>query len=538
LKNINNGLLQFTQRAFTVFVFLFSVLLNNYKLNAQTLNLGNDTIICNLAPFSLNAGPGWASYLWHNNSTGQTITANTSGLYWVEVTDANANVFRDSIRVTKSAPPVAHFNYNDTCKHAPITFSDASNWLNDPPQRWFWNFGTGDTASTTNPSITHTFDTAGTFLVTMLVYNEYDCSSTKSLPVTIFPLPVVFAGADQYVNRGDTFIIQAAASDAAYLWQPNFFLNFDTILQPRCIPNTTITYTLTATDTNGCVSTDTITIFVNQRPVASDKVFSINPNSTLRISSNTLATDPENNPLTIIILSGPYYGTAAVQGDTIVYTPDIHYSGNDTIVYVVCDNGNPPLCDQGILIINIANMRPDAQNDFFETEINTRVAFNVMVNDTEYNLNQTVVIKEIGSPANGSVVDNNFGNLVYTPYFNFLGTDSFFYEICDDGQPILCDTGWVFIKVNTIPLFIHNSFSPNGDGVFDYFVIEGIKSFPDSELSIFNRWGEIVFKATGYDNNWDGFTGFKEELPQATYFYHLDLKDGSKPLTGYIVLKR
>jgi gliding motility-associated-like protein len=96
----------------------------------------------------------------------------------------------------------------------------------------------------------------------------------------------------------------------------------------------------------------------------------------------------------------------------------------------------------------------------------------------------------------------------------------------------------VYITITTIPLFINNSFSPNGDGMFDFFIIEGIKNFPDSELNIFNRWGEIIFHATGYQNNWDGFTGFKEELPEATYYYHLDLRDGTKPFTGYIVLKR
>ena len=74
--------------------------------------------------------------------------------------------------------------------------------------------------------------------------------------------------------------------------------------------------------------------------------------------------------------------------------------------------------------------------------------------------------------------------------------------------------------------------------MFDNFIIEGIISYPESKLLIFNRWGEIVFETIGYKNDFDGFTGFKEELPDATYYYYLDLKDGSKPLTGYLVLKR
>jgi gliding motility-associated-like protein len=530
--------LQFFSQILVAAILLHSVLLNHQKLNAQTLNLGNDTIICNLFPFFLDAGPGWTSYLWQNGTTGQTIPANVSGLYWVQVTDSASNVYRDSIRIIKSAPPVAHFNFNDTCRYAPVTFQDSSYWLNDPPERWFWDFDTGDTVSTFNSSVTYTFDTVGTFMVSMTVYNEYGCFSTTTLPVTIFPLPDVFAGFDQYVNRGDTFVIQASAGNGTYRWDPPYFLNDATLLQPTCIPNYTVTYILTVTDSNDCVGRDTVTFTVNQQPNAFNRTFSINPNATLRLSLDMLGNDPENSTLTVSIVTGPFNGTAVIQNDTIIYTPELNYAGNDTIVFALCDNAPTPLCDQGTIIIIVANMRPVAQNDFFETEINTSVSFNVMSNDTEYNANQKIVIDEIGSPVNGTVVDKNFGNLTYTPDFNYIGTDSFYYLLCDNGQPILCDTGWVFIKINTIPLFIHNSFSPNGDGIFDYFIIEGIKSYPESELRIFNRWGEIVFRATGYQNNWDGYTGFKEELPEATYFYHLDLKDGSKPLTGYIVLKR
>lgn len=505
---------------------------------AQTLNLGNDTVICNLLPFFLDAGPGWTSYLWNTGATGQTIPANVTGTYWVQVTDSFANLYRDTIRIIKSEPPTAYFNFENACQGAWVTFSDSSYWLNDPPVNWLWDFGTGDTVSTTDPSITYRYDSAGVFYVSMVVLNEYACSSSLTMPITIYPLPAVFAGFDQYVNRGQSVQIQAAASEGAYQWRPAFFLDTDTILQPLCTPLNTITYILTVTDSNQCVSTDTVTVFVNQPPVAYRRVYSINPNAILRIRADMVGSDPENQPLTISIVSGPYYGTAMISGDTIIYQPFLHYAGNDTIQYEVCDDAAPPLCAQGVIVINVANMRPKALNDYFETEINTAISFNVMVNDTEYNNGQTAVIREIGLPRHGSVIDNNFGNLIYTPDFNYLGTDSFYYELCDDGQPILCDTAWVFIRIKSVPLFIHNSFSPNGDGMFDYFTIEGIKNFPNSELKIFNRWGEIVFRATGYQNNWDGFTGFKEELPEATYYYHLDLKDGSAPLTGYIVLKR
>jgi gliding motility-associated-like protein len=73
------------------------------------------------------------------------------------------------------------------------------------------------------------------------------------------------------------------------------------------------------------------------------------------------------------------------------------------------------------------------------------------------------------------------------------------------------------------PVSVPSAFSPNGDGVNDIWVINGILSYPGSILEIFNRWGEKVFEAAGYQNNWNGtFNG--KRLPDGTYFYILDLR--------------
>lgn len=73
--------------------------------------------------------------------------------------------------------------------------------------------------------------------------------------------------------------------------------------------------------------------------------------------------------------------------------------------------------------------------------------------------------------------------------------------------------------------------------------IRGIENYPNNEFSIINRWGNVVYKKSGYDNTWDGTanTGVNygtDLLPEGTYFYILDLGDGSKALKGYIYLNR
>ncbi len=99
--------------------------------------------------------------------------------------------------------------------------------------------------------------------------------------------------------------------------------------------------------------------------------------------------------------------------------------------------------------------------------------------------------------------------------------------------------------VETFPLDfnIPEGFSPNDDGINDLFVIRGIDRFPNNNFTIFNRWGDKVFQATPYQNTWDGSCskGLRiggDALPTGTYFYVLDLGDGSKFFKGTIYLNR
>ena len=93
-------------------------------------------------------------------------------------------------------------------------------------------------------------------------------------------------------------------------------------------------------------------------------------------------------------------------------------------------------------------------------------------------------------------------------------------------------------------IFIPNGFSPDGDGTNDLWVIAGLEKFADNELKIFNRWGNIVYERNDYDNTWGGVTNkgpldiVGHDLPSGTYYYILNLKDGKKPRTGFVVINR
>ncbi|PCH74903.1 MAG: hypothetical protein COB98_09675, partial [Flavobacteriaceae bacterium] len=93
-------------------------------------------------------------------------------------------------------------------------------------------------------------------------------------------------------------------------------------------------------------------------------------------------------------------------------------------------------------------------------------------------------------------------------------------------------------------LKITNSFSPNGDGVNDTFHIKFIERYPNNTLTIYNRWGNLVYKKKNYDNSFEGFStgrltiNSNRKLPVGTYYYLLDLGNGTKPQTGWLYLVR
>lgn len=86
-------------------------------------------------------------------------------------------------------------------------------------------------------------------------------------------------------------------------------------------------------------------------------------------------------------------------------------------------------------------------------------------------------------------------------------------------------------------LVIPNTFTPNGDGTNDTWDIIGLNTYTDCDVNIFNRNGALVFKSTGYAKNWDArYKG--KNIPAGTYYYVINLKDGRKPLAGWVAVVR
>jgi gliding motility-associated-like protein len=93
--------------------------------------------------------------------------------------------------------------------------------------------------------------------------------------------------------------------------------------------------------------------------------------------------------------------------------------------------------------------------------------------------------------------------------------------------------------VNEICVGIPNIFSPDGDGINELWNITRMTLYPEAEVIVMNRWGEMVWKSEkGYPEPWDGRASNGKALPMDSYHYAIDLHNGEKPIVGHISIVR
>jgi gliding motility-associated-like protein len=112
------------------------------------------------------------------------------------------------------------------------------------------------------------------------------------------------------------------------------------------------------------------------------------------------------------------------------------------------------------------------------------------------------------------------------------------------------------IAENTVTVFVtplekdetKYGFSPDDDGINEYWKIDGIENYPENIVQIYNRWGDLVFETTGYNNTTKVFRGIAnrkrnlgaDKLPEGTYLFYIKIKGSHnlKKEKGFLILKR
>jgi gliding motility-associated-like protein len=259
-----------------------------------------------------------------------------------------------------------------------------------------------------------------------------------------------------------------------------------------------------------------------------------------------------------------------------IFKPDLNMNGRSDWTFRACDQGG--LCDEIVveLIVTPVNDPPIGVNDELTVQGHVATPFNVLLNDLPivapykefygiYEIDSGFVDvlalnNIIAGPFHGSLTWDADGTIVYTSNFGFMGQDSVKYRVCDATDPALlpedytplCDTAVVFIEVGPPPFKIYEALSPNGDELNDYWRIDGIEDFPNNHIQVFDRYGNLVYETRGYQNQdatggngasgnyWYGQANrglIGGTLPEGTYFYAVDLGNGSAVISGYVVLK-
>lgn len=188
------------------------------------------------------------------------------------------------------------------------------------------------------------------------------------------------------------------------------------------------------------------------------------------------------------------------------------------------------------LIVNYA-FGPLATNDTFNVAFAGQALFNLLGNDVVYG---SVTTSIIGLPGQGELVKGSEGNYIYTAPANFTGITEFRYRVCSTICPDVCTEARIIVdvSVNTsceVPTII----TPNRDGINDMLVIPCLAQdgrFLNNSLSIFNQWGDEVYSAAPYGNDWDGLYN-SQLLPAGTYFYVFKPGDEEPPVSGFILIK-
>jgi gliding motility-associated-like protein len=518
------------------------------------VNAGPDQAVCLGETTTLHA-TGATSYLWNNDPTLSCLpcdspNATPTGTTWYVVTgtDTNGCTKADTVLVTVNTLPVMNTSPDqDICPGAgaQLTASGA--------QTYSWSPATGLSCTNCNNPVANP-DTTTTYLVTGVV-GATGCSDTASVTVNLLPQPTVSAGPDKEICFGKSTRITATGG-LSYVWSPASSLSCSTCDTPVAAPTTTTVYSLVGTGANGCTDTANVTVTVNPLPVIdAGTAQAVCQDESLQLHVTGAATynwiptdylscsncaDPfvtPTNAITYTIVGVDSHGcvdtttldvtiipraqTTASLGDSICKGSSTQLSANGGTSYLwlpatgLNDNqsatptANPDTTTTYMVIIGQGQCHPD-------TAFATVSVFPL----------PTVELGDDMTVVSGTVVTLN-SNAENATHFEWTPTDGFDCTDCPAPKVAVINTT-TFVVIATNPkgceatdsvtikvkcdksqVFIPNTFTPNGDGLNDRFYPSGKGISVVKRLSVFDRWGELLFERHDIpiddpSNGWDG----------------------------------
>ncbi len=441
------------------------------------------------------------TYLWSpGNQTTQTITGLGPGTYTVFIWDADSCSTQQTITLTAPPPftvaslPVAPIMCFGDCNGSVI-----ANPVGTGPFTYSWNTSPIQTTQTA----TGLCD--GTYIVTVSDINN--CTSLDTITITEPTALTLTAGAPASVCSGacaNISITPAGGTPAySYLWMPGA----QTTAAITVCPTATTTYTVLVTDANGCQRIDSVQVTILPPPVP---VFTVDQQTGCELHCvNFTNQTPGSGTITWIY------------GDNNQGSSPIHcYSAGtyDVSLIVVGTNG----CIDTVTYVGYITSFPNPIASFVVDNDYVSL-WEPDVCATDQSTNAYSWLYDFADP-------NNPGfDSTQNPCHMYGDTGTYCIELRVTSVDGCVDSTVVCIEVyeETGMVYIPNTFTPNANGLNDYFLPVGTGINPNEyHFMIFDRWGMLIWETHTWGEGWNGVPRGASQIAQIdTYVWKISCKD-------------
>ncbi len=506
------------------------------KVDAQptTANAGIDRVLCSNGDtlsgniplvgtglWTLIAGTGTISNPTQAKTTVTGLSVGNNQFMWT-ITNGSCPPSRDTVRIQVDAlPTISNAGTDKTICASYDTLS--GNIPSIGTGYWTLASGSGTIANASAAKTAVTGLGTGVNRFVWTISNGSCPSSRDTMQIIVDAYPTASnAGTDQAVCSSSSNFMGNVPSIGSGQWM--LVSGTGTISNPTSATSAVSGLSIGVnkfiwTITNGTCppSVDTVSIRVDPMP----SIANAGSNQILCVGSTT--TIFGNVPQTGTGLWTLAGGTGTINSPTSNATQISGLGiGNNLFVWTITSGSCPPSRDTVVIHVDDVPTTADAGSDQVVYNIFCTLAANTPINGqgTWTSQGGTVLFTNDNDPATGAVGLKPGPNVLRWTISNGVCSDSY-------------DEVTVTLRELTVP----NGFSPNNDGVNDYFAITGLSEFSFVRLNVFNRWGNQVYRNSDYKNNWDGRSTEGKELTDDTYYYILNVSEEIS-FKGFIILKR